>query len=1231
MGLLRLDQPSPQGVGARFPVDVIAIHGLNGDRERSWTHKSSGTLWLRDLLPDDLPGARIYTYGYDSRIFAKSVMTINDFARDLLAATAGERDSEEALIVAKEESRYMNFLEMTLGILFFGTPHQGSLEADKWSPLASIIKLAYGNMRTDHIKNLKGKSLSSELFSITQSFRSLSSGFSIISVYETKPTIRASIIVPKESALMNLPNEDQIPRNADHRSICTFASSTSDGYTSIVGKMKELLQTRVENHQGFSPGEMACLQELYTSEYEAHRALIETPISGTCTWLLQHPNFLTWLEDTSTSLFWISGGAGCGKSVSTSFIIDTLLRQANQDSISVTICYYFCDDKNEAQRYATSALCGILHQLISSKPSLIKYVLGPYQSKGRRITKELRTLWDILTAALADPAADNVTLIIDALDECEESTRQPLLNWISEFITEHKNEYRNLKIFISSRPEFSIANKLGSSAIQLRMEDEMQSLERDIRTVITRKLDGLVYSSDFTEEIENYLMEKADGTFLWVALTLRLLEESGTSSYEGLMDVLHHAHSGTDLFNVYANILNRIPESRQKEARKVLQIAATASRPLTLEEFNLALVIRPTDQSEYDIFRRLQQDLPRYLLRLCGPFIRIVDRRVHLVHQTAKEFLLTPSSNSAQSFWVFDPTESHFLLAQTCIWYLLFDCYMPRPRMSETSVKSQGLMRTNTAQLSKPKEHIFLEYSATCWPMHFREGQKSADDEMIRNVTRIHDTDDPRYLMWFEIFWSASGFWEKPPGGITPVISASIAGHESVVASLLSDDNFAADAGDQTGSTPLLWASRIGHEAVVKLLLERDDVQVNSKDADKRTPLWWAAWGGNRAVAEILLLRKDIEINSTDIISQTALLVAAWNGHDSIVELLLQRPDIEVDIKDCRGYTPLARAASRGHILVVQSLLAHGQTKLDSKDKDKRTPLSRAAERGHANVVELLIACSGINCDLRDKDGRTALSRAAEAGHVVVARLLLNADNVVADSRDDEGQTPLYWAAGEGREAVVSLLIDRDDVNLDSDYSDGQTPLSRAAERGQETIVGLLLSRDDVNANANDCDGKTPLWWAAEGGHTDVVKLLLARDDVDVNSKDLEGRTPLGIAEANHHIAVAKLLQNRIHAKTEQEKKSAETRLITKEMPLEIYRDRIPVKAKQGGESAGMPGVAEEVPSSRFLRPSFKDLSMRVGIRGFSSERIKVQKKAPISWWQLLPRSLKRGQTSPVN
>lgn len=47
-------------------LDIVFIHGLNGHRARSWTNNNSDLwpLWLRE----DLPGARVWTYGYDAGI-----------------------------------------------------------------------------------------------------------------------------------------------------------------------------------------------------------------------------------------------------------------------------------------------------------------------------------------------------------------------------------------------------------------------------------------------------------------------------------------------------------------------------------------------------------------------------------------------------------------------------------------------------------------------------------------------------------------------------------------------------------------------------------------------------------------------------------------------------------------------------------------------------------------------------------------------------------------------------------------------------------------------------------------------------------------------------------------------------------------------------------------------------------------------------------------------------------
>lgn len=43
---------------------IVAVHGLRGDAIRTWTHEKTGICWLRDLLPTEIPNARVLSWGY---------------------------------------------------------------------------------------------------------------------------------------------------------------------------------------------------------------------------------------------------------------------------------------------------------------------------------------------------------------------------------------------------------------------------------------------------------------------------------------------------------------------------------------------------------------------------------------------------------------------------------------------------------------------------------------------------------------------------------------------------------------------------------------------------------------------------------------------------------------------------------------------------------------------------------------------------------------------------------------------------------------------------------------------------------------------------------------------------------------------------------------------------------------------------------------------------------------
>ena len=100
-------------------IDIVAIHGLNGDYSRTWTAiTSAGTEvnWLKheDFLPNHLENARIMSYGYNSGFqFSNSQAGISEFADQLLEDLISWRVSQ------LQQLRPLIFICHSLGGLVF--------------------------------------------------------------------------------------------------------------------------------------------------------------------------------------------------------------------------------------------------------------------------------------------------------------------------------------------------------------------------------------------------------------------------------------------------------------------------------------------------------------------------------------------------------------------------------------------------------------------------------------------------------------------------------------------------------------------------------------------------------------------------------------------------------------------------------------------------------------------------------------------------------------------------------------------------------------------------------------------------------------------------------------------------------------------------------------------------------------------------------------------------------
>ena len=82
-------------------LSVVFVHGLTGDREKTWKTKTAVSPWPQSLLPAKVPQVRVLTFGYDANVAdwrgMVSKNTIGDHAGNLLNVLATYRENDETV------------------------------------------------------------------------------------------------------------------------------------------------------------------------------------------------------------------------------------------------------------------------------------------------------------------------------------------------------------------------------------------------------------------------------------------------------------------------------------------------------------------------------------------------------------------------------------------------------------------------------------------------------------------------------------------------------------------------------------------------------------------------------------------------------------------------------------------------------------------------------------------------------------------------------------------------------------------------------------------------------------------------------------------------------------------------------------------------------------------------------------------------------------------------------
>ncbi|KAF5016358.1 hypothetical protein F66182_11984, partial [Fusarium sp. NRRL 66182] len=279
------------------------------------------------------------------------------------------------------------------------------------------------------------------------------------------------------------------------------------------------------------------LHWISTLEYPRYHADHSTARSlGTCQWLLQHPEFLSWESGSTCSLFLLYGIPGCGKTKLSSTVIDRYLEAAMTNPNSVPVAHFYCRDSHaEAERRTTNGLLrSLARQLItfhSQGPSIHSAAMSLYE----RLTNEAKEQGfiakspntaeciDLILAVVDD---NPVTIIIDAIDELNRP--KEVMDALQVIMQKAGNV---VKIFVTARESATIMTIL-SAQHKIRVTAETNNA--DVRRVTTDLVNKAVSNCELLsgriaqslkDEIIDVLASSAGEMFLLIKFQLLRLSD----------------------------------------------------------------------------------------------------------------------------------------------------------------------------------------------------------------------------------------------------------------------------------------------------------------------------------------------------------------------------------------------------------------------------------------------------------------------------------------------------------------------------------------------------------------------------------------------------------------------------------------------------------------------------------------------------------------------------------
>ncbi|KAJ2988608.1 hypothetical protein NUW58_g3882 [Xylaria curta] len=420
---------------------------------------------------------------------------------------------------------------------------------------------------------------------------------------------------------------------------------------------------------------------------------------GTTDWIVKNDNVENWMheENSTTSILFITGKKGAGKTILASRIIDHCI----EHHTSFKASFFYCREDDPNQNNCLSVYKSLLIQMLVNHRELLP-ACDEKRLKGNEILNDDAPAQALIR--LFCNADMNQFIIIDGVDEIEPAQRKPLLKFFAD-IVDKCDGYKPGKVrvlFLShDLPDYKNLKCLESATF---MQLDPNTTQKDIEMFVSKKAEELKQELGLEDQdlqhIKKLTVARSDGMFLFASLAMENLLMQPT--VEDVIRELRPEVFPNDLHKAYCNIIDRLYRNLGPNqwlmAKKIFGWLACAKRPLNWHEIQAALsmVIDKNDASVS--FHYYNKSLRHDIRKICGSLVQRLGNRIMFVHSTAKLYIVGTDHLNTEII------ECDF--TTTCLRYLC----SPLFRSDLTDVQREGSTREGC--------YSFQDYALAKWGHH---------------------------------------------------------------------------------------------------------------------------------------------------------------------------------------------------------------------------------------------------------------------------------------------------------------------------------------------------------------------------------------------------------------------------------------------------------------------------------------------------------------------------------